>query len=92
MNLKTLGFDGPVKQQYSCGSCWAFSAIAAIEGVVAVKNNAAPLDLSEKQLVDCTYTTSGCGGGWMSTAFDYLRSVGVTYNEVSWPYTKAWNS
>ena len=52
----------------------------------------AKFDLSEKQLVDCTYARTGCDGGWMSTAFDYLRSAGKTYNEASWPYTKAWNS
>jgi len=58
-----------VKNQGSCGSCWAFSATAAIESgslIAGVK-----IDLSEQQLVDCSrsYGNQGCSGGWMDSAF-----------------------
>lgn len=86
VDLRLTGNDGPVKNQKSCGSCWAFAAIAALEGAVSLKHTISPPDLSEKQLVDCTYARSGCNGGWMYTAYDYLRDFGSTYDEASWPY------
>ena len=35
------------------------------------------MSLSEQQLVDCTYTYDGCQGGWMGSAYNYLKgSIG----------------
>ncbi len=62
-----------VKNQASCGSCWAFSAVGAIESALAIKNGALP-DLAEQELVDCSgeYGNEGCGGGFMHWAFNYV--------------------
>ena len=44
---------GKVKNQGSCGSCWAFSAVATMEGAFNL-NKSATHSFSEQQVVDCT--------------------------------------
>lgn len=53
----------PVQNQGNCGSCWAFSAIGAMEGAhgLATKQS---VKLSEQQCVDCVEMDKGCNGGW----------------------------
>ena len=68
-----------VKDQGSCGSCWAFSTTGGLEGAYAVANNKDVLTwdgLSEQQLVPCDTTDSGCNGGLMDTAFEWTVGNG----------------
>merc|ERR1711881_45851 len=44
------------------------------------------VSLSEQQLVDCSKSNAGCGGGSMESAFSFEKGVNVA-TESSYPYT-----
>merc|ERR1711998_447907 len=75
----------PVKNQAQCGSCWAFSAVGAMEGAHAIATGSV-VSLSEEQLVQCSKVNSGCNGGLMDYAFQYAESTPMV-EEDSYPYT-----
>jgi len=54
----------PVRNQHSCGSCWAFATVATMEGAMLVQGNGPNVDLSEQFLISCNLSGWSCNGGW----------------------------
>ena len=85
VDWRTMGAVNPVQDQGQCGSCWAFSSVAAMEGVHQIKSGNL-LKLSEQQFVDCDKTSSGCNGGLEVWAFAYAKKNAIE-TESDYPYT-----
>jgi C1A family cysteine protease len=80
-----------IRDQASCGSCWAFSALGTTEAKYNLersRNSTLPdlsVNLSEQSLVsDCM--SGSCTGGWHNRALKYTRDTG-TVDEACLPYT-----
>ncbi|CAI5956603.1 unnamed protein product [Closterium sp. NIES-64] len=84
-----------VKNQGMCGSCYAFSAVGALEGAHYLATGEL-ISLSEQQIVDCDHNCdpkekeacdSGCGGGLMNNVFRYIQKAGGLQTEQEYGYT-----
>ena len=87
-NYNGNNFVTPVRDQGSCGSCWAFSTTAALESKTLITYgwSNTDLNLSEQIVVSCTDSLAPSGdqrpnncesGGYASTASDFLKYTGT---------------
>eukprot|EP00708_Paratrimastix_pyriformis_P003261 GAFH01002032.1.p1 GENE.GAFH01002032.1~~GAFH01002032.1.p1 ORF type:complete len:341 (-),score=45.48 GAFH01002032.1:295-1164(-) len=88
VDWRMQGAVTPVQDQGECGSCWAFSAVAAIESANFLKNKNL-VKLSEQQLIDCCPSCQGCQGGFMPDAYQCLIEEGGLDQEDCYPYDEA---
>ena len=66
----------PIRNQGSCGSCWAFSITAVIESLHMIAQGHSDLDLAEQTLVSSCEEGGTCSGGYFD-AFDYVARSGL---------------
>jgi len=79
---------GSVRNQGSCGSCYAFATVQMFESYVAERFGKPVQELSEQHIVDCTksYGNIGCSGGYSDISSQFLLDVGALKRQ-DYPYT-----
>ena len=92
-NVHGQNYVTPIRDQLNCGSCWAFGAVAALEGAINAYYNNPNLDpdLSEQDLISCFFSyEAGCLGATSIQVKDifnsYYQSTGIT-TESCFNYT-----
>jgi len=78
-----------VRNQGSCGSCWAFASAATMEAAI-LRNEGTEVNLSEQHLVSCNLSGWSCGGGGIAFSYylnqqDSTGKIG-TVMEPCFPY------
>ena len=74
-----------VKDQMSCGSCWIFSAVGALEGHYKTRGSVLK-SFSEQEGLNCIQK-DGCRGGFMHKVFDWIKNSGRLGHMKEIPYT-----
>jgi hypothetical protein len=74
----------PVKDQGSCGSCWAFASVGALEAAARLTDKVV-YDVSEQQVMACNSFGQGCGGGWFDAPYEVFSTYGAVPEECM-PY------
>ncbi|MBI5584563.1 MAG: protease inhibitor I42 family protein [Deltaproteobacteria bacterium] len=93
-NLNGQNYMPPVRNQGSCGSCWAFGTVAPLEAAISIKQGLS-VDLSEQYLISCDFGESynyGCNGGWFAHQYHQWKipsgePAPGAVQEADYPYT-----
>ena len=76
-----------IRNQESCGSCWAFSGAAVLgDRFCVATNGAVNVDLSPEYILECDSSNYGCNGGYLNTEWNFLASTGTTSDKCV-PYS-----
>lgn len=77
---------GAIRDQGSCGSCWAFGASEALSDRVCIHGNkTANNPLSPQWMLSCFSNLDACDGGYLDIAWQDLLSMGIV-SDKCFPY------
>ncbi|KAL1459990.1 hypothetical protein WDU94_011931 [Cyamophila willieti] len=69
---REAGIIGKVRNQQTCGACWAFSTVETVESMYALKNGTLST-LSVQEVIDCAGNGNmGCNGGDFCALLDWI--------------------
>ena len=83
-NLAQTAYQPRIRNQGSCGACWAFSAVAAFEKFYFDKKGQR-LDFSQQHVVDCQRQAGGCSGAYPPVGLYFLANSGAALASA-YPY------
>lgn len=86
-DLRKKGAVTSIKDQRTCGSCYAMATLASIETQVFIKTGKL-VQLSEQEIMDCSgeFGTFGCEGGIAFRVYDYIKENGGISSAEDYPY------
>jgi len=86
LDWREHGVVTPVKNQKSCGSCWAHSAVETVESLWAMAGHNLTA-FSVQQVVSCDDEDGACRGGWYYTAWNsYIATSTGLAREADYEY------
>ncbi|CAN8246480.1 unnamed protein product [Cochlearia groenlandica] len=85
VDWRSEGAVTQIKDQGHCRSCWAFSTVGAVEGLNKIVTGEL-ITLSEQDLINCNNENSGCGGGKIETAYEFINNNGGLGMDKDYPY------
>ncbi|CAG2173261.1 unnamed protein product [Oppiella nova] len=78
--------ESRIKNQGSCGSCFAFASVDTIESHYTI-NTGNKIELSPQNIVDCLYRSDVCQtGGSLAEAYNLVKKNGGIMAESDYPY------
>ena len=85
LDWRSFGVVSPVSNQGECGSCYAITAVGAIESLFAIRQKNIK-KFSVQQIIDCSASEGnrGCKEGRTDFTFNYVKKNGIC-SEESYP-------